>query len=107
MSEIFDPFAEDGTNYLFVVPVSLHRQFLYAHYNAPLSGGHRGRDSTLSFLRQTCYWPGMVRDVRKWVKKCLAFIKRKASEPHHGEMHIQLYQAPWETVGIDLEWTFP
>ena len=51
----FDPFAEDGTNYLFVVPVSLRRQFLYAHHNAPLSGGHRGRDSTLGFLRQKYY----------------------------------------------------
>ena len=49
----------------------------------------------------------MVRDVCKWVKKCLACIKRKASEPHHGEMHIQLYQAPWETVGIDLIGPFP
>ena len=38
----YDAFAEHGENYLFVVPVSLRRQFLYAHHNAPLSGGHRG-----------------------------------------------------------------
>ena len=49
----------------------------------------------------------MVKDVRKWVKKCLACIKRKASEPHHGETYIRLYQAPWETVGIDLIGPFP
>ena len=49
----------------------------------------------------------MVRDVRKWVKKCLACIKRKVSEPHHGEMHIRLHQAPWETEGIDLIGPFP
>ena len=68
--------------------MSLRRQFLYPHHNAPLSGGHHVRDSTLGFLRQKYYWPGMVRDVCKWVKKCLTCIKGKASKPHHGEMHI-------------------
>ena len=51
----------------------------------------------------------MVRDVHEWVKKCLACIKRKAPKPNHGEMYIQLYQEPWETValGIDLIGPFP
>ena len=34
----FDPFAEDGTNYLFVVPMSLRGQFLHAHHNAHFQG---------------------------------------------------------------------
>ena len=41
-----DPLADVTDNYLFVVPVTLRRQFLYAHHNAPLSGGHRGHDVT-------------------------------------------------------------
>ena len=99
-----DPLADVTENYLFVVPVTLRRHFLYAHHNAPLSGGHRGRDATLGFLHKKYYWAGMVRDVHKWVKKCLACIKCKASQPNHGEMYIQ---EPWQTVGIDLIGPFP
>ena len=102
-----DPLADVTENYLFDVPITLRRQFLYAHHNAPLSGGHRGRDATLGFLRKKYYRAGMVRDVHKWVKKCLACISRKVSQPNHGEMYIQLYQEPWETVGIDLIGPFP
>ena len=49
----------------------------------------------------------MVRDTSRWVKKCLACAKRKTSQPHHGLMHIRLYQKPWETIGIDLFGPFP
>jgi hypothetical protein len=92
---------------LLVVPATLRRQFMYAHHNAPLSGGHRGRDSTLSSLRQKYYWPGMVCDVRKWVRKCIACVKRKASQVKQGLMQIRTYSEPWDTVGIDLIGPFP
>ena len=73
-----------------------------AHHDAPLSGGHRGRDSTLSCLRRKYFWPGIVRDVRNWVKKCIACVKRKASQVKQGLMQIRTYAQPWDTVGIDL-----
>jgi hypothetical protein len=92
---------------LLVVPATLRRQFMYAHHNAPLSGGHRGRDSTLSSLRQKYYWPGMVRDVRKWVRKCISCVKRKASQVKQGLMEIRTYSESWDTVGIDLIGPFP
>ena len=95
------------TGPLLVVPSTLRRQFMYAHHNAPLSGGHRGRDSTLSCLRRKYFWPGMVRDVRKWVKKCIACVKRKASQVKQGLMQIRTYAQPWDTVGIDLIGPFP
>jgi hypothetical protein len=75
---------------------------MYAHHNVPLSGGHRGRDSTLSSIRQKYYWPGIVRDVRKWVRKCIACVKWKASQVKQGLMQIRTYSEPWDTVGIDL-----
>ena len=95
------------TGPLLVVPSTLRRQFMYAHHNAPLSGGHRGGDSTLSCLRRKYFWPGMVREVRKWVKKCIACVKRKASQVKQGLMKIRTYAQPWDTVGIDLIGPFP
>ena len=104
-----NPFLESGESNVkpLVVPKSLRRHFLYAHHNAPLTGGHRGRDATLAALRSRHYWPGMVRDTSRWVKKCVACAKRKTPQPHQGLMHIRLYQKPWETIGIDLIGPFP
>ena len=95
------------TGSLLVVPSTLRRQFMYAHHNAPLSGGHRGRDSTLSCLSWEYFWPGMVRDVRKCVKKCIACVKLKAPQVKQGLMQIRTYAQPWDTVGIDLIGPFP
>lgn len=76
-----DPLLENGESNVkpLVVPNSLRRHLLYAHHNAPLTGGHRGRDATLAALRSRYYWPGMVRDTSRWVKKCVACAKRKTS----------------------------
>jgi transposase InsO family protein len=49
----------------------------------------------------------MVRDVRKWVKKCIACVKRKTSQVKQGLMQIRTYVKPWDTVGIDLIGPFP
>ena len=95
------------TGPLLVVPSTLQSQFMYAHHNAPLSGGHRGRDSTLSCLRRKYFWPGMVRDVHKWVKKCIACVKRKASQVKQGLVQIRTYAQPLDNVGIDLIGPFP
>ena len=104
-----DPLLENGESNVkpLVVPKSLRRHFLYAHHNAPLNGGHRGRDATLAALRSRYHWPGMVRDTSRWVKKCVDCAKRKTPQPHQGLMHIRLYQKPWETIGIDLIGLFP
>lgn len=76
-----DPLLENGESNVkpLVVPNSLRRHLLYAHHNVPLTGGHRGRDATLAALRSRYYWPGMVRDTSRWVKKCVACAKRKTS----------------------------
>ena len=61
-----DPLLESGESNVkpLVVQKSL-RHFLYSHHNAPLTGGHRGRDATLAALRSHYYWPGMVRDTSR------------------------------------------
>ena len=71
----------------------------------PLSGGHRGRDSTLSCLRRKYFWPGMVRDVRRWVKKCIACVKRKASQVKQGLMQIRTYAQRYRRNRLD--WSVP
>jgi transposase InsO family protein len=43
--------------------------FSFVH-DHPTHGGHQGRDKTLEKMRQHFYWPGMRRDITKWVATC-------------------------------------
>ena len=50
----------------------------------------------------------MYSDVRKWIKTCLDCRKAKqALQGHSGYLHPQLYDQPFNAVGIDLLGTFP
>lgn len=32
--------------------------------------GHRGRDATIRFLNQRCYWPNITKDTKMFIKEC-------------------------------------
>ena len=72
-----DPLLENGGSNVkpLVVPKSLRHHFLYTHHNAPLTGSHQGQDATLAALRSHYYWPSLVCDTSRWVKKCVACAK--------------------------------
>jgi hypothetical protein len=49
--------------------------------------GHRGRDKMYRRVKERCWWPGMEKDVREYVKTCEACQRRKLTteveEQHH------------------------
>ncbi len=62
------------------VPKSLRSYFLYYFHGLPITG-HPGRRRMYAQLKRYYYWPGMYTNVKKWVKCCIACIKRKT--PFH------------------------
>ena len=46
-------------------------KILEAFHDNPNSGGHFGRDKTLSKIKQEFYWKGMKSDILKYVNKCV------------------------------------
>ncbi len=62
------------------VPVKLRSYYLYYFHGLPITG-HPGRRRMYSQLQRYYYWPGMYSDVKRWVKGCVACIKRKT--PFH------------------------
>jgi hypothetical protein len=53
----YNDITDPDSRPLLVVPATLRRQFMHAHHNAPLSGGHRGRDSTPSLVTRQSLLP--------------------------------------------------
>ena len=90
-----------------VVPESLRAHVIAMHHNADFAG-HQGEKRTLLQIAGTFYWPGMGRDVAKWVKACLACRKRKTPRPmRSGITEAALATYPNETVAIDILGPFP
>jgi hypothetical protein len=85
------------------VPLTLRAFVLRQFHTTPLAG-HVGSDRTLAAIRRHFYWPGMWRDVRRWIKACHTCAVRKSTRPmHHGLAGIVCKaQMPWQTLGIDI-----
>nr|GEY26826.1 RNA-directed DNA polymerase [Tanacetum cinerariifolium] len=66
-------------------------------------GGHFGRDKTMGLIRDRFYWPNVVKDVSRIVKRCRVCHLAKS---HH--TNADLYtplpfpNGPWEDVSIDF-----
>ena len=61
------------------------------------TGGHLGIKKTLESVRRRFWWPGMKKDVVRWIAFCEKCQKRK---PRAGGRRVPLHQEP---VGVPLE----
>jgi transposase InsO family protein len=65
--------------------------------------GHLGHDGTYICLRQHFYWPGIFKDVGRWIKSCLPCQQRKTGKQNrYGQHRTVLQTRPFETVSVDL-----
>ena len=62
------------------VPLKLRTHYLYYFHGLPLTG-HPGRRRMYAQIQKYYYWPGLYTDVKRWVKSCIACLKRKT--PFH------------------------
>ena len=76
-------------------------------HNSALSG-HQGEKRTFSQIRDSFFWPGMKKEILKWVKACLACRRRKTPRPMRaGLTEAVLAKFPNETVQIDFLGPYP
>lgn len=70
-----------------------------------LHGGmsHQGTQRTLHLIRDSCYWPGIHRDVEAWIKKCERCALSKEPLPRvRPAMGHLLPTRPLEVLAIDF-----
>lgn len=84
------------------IPASDRTQTIKENHDEP-TAGHLGAGKTMKRIAQRYYWPGMYRDVLRYVKKCMNCQTHKTSqEKRPGQMHINNPEGPWQTITTDL-----
>ncbi|GFS83154.1 transposon Tf2-11 polyprotein [Trichonephila clavipes] len=101
----FDP---DGKLWLPVIPKHLRADILRHFHDAP-TAGHLGFAKTYDRIRKRFYWPGMYRNVVRYVMHCRDCQRRKSvpQRPPGRLVPIPPAIAPFHRIGIDLLGRFP
>ncbi|GFW20908.1 retrovirus-related Pol polyprotein from transposon 412 [Trichonephila clavipes] len=101
----FDP---DGKLWLPVIPKHLRADTLRHFHDAP-TAGHLGFAKTYDRIRKRFYWPGMYRNVVRYVMHCRECQRRKSvpQRPPGRLVPIPPAIAPFHRIGIDLLGRFP
>lgn len=72
------------------------------------SAGHLGREKTYARIAKSYHWPGMSRDIAKYVQQCLICQQIKPEQkPPAGLMGRRTISAPWEVVAADVMGPLP
>ena len=81
----------------------LRQQLLAEHHDSALAG-HLGKDKTYASLRRRFYWPGMLGDVKAYVRSCVSCQQNKPSNQRPAGL-LQPLPIPshrWQSVSTDL-----
>ncbi|GFV53045.1 retrovirus-related Pol polyprotein from transposon 412 [Trichonephila clavipes] len=105
LTKNFDP---DGKLWLPVIPKYLQADILRHFHDAP-TAGHLGFAKTYDRIRKRFYWPGMYRNVVRYVMHCRECQRRKSvpQRPPGRLVPIPPAIAPFHRIGIDLLGRFP
>src|ERR1700727_85847 len=81
-----------------------HRErIIQENHDAPLAG-HPGEDKTIELVQQHFWWPSLKKDVREYVKGCLAC---QAYKPHRYKTKaplnpLPITPTPFQNISMDL-----
>ena len=85
-----------------VIPHSLAPTVLSILHGSSLSG-HFGADKVIQKAHQTCYWPGMRRDITEFCTRCLPCQVRRAPVPAlRAPLQPITSSRPFQRVGVDI-----
>lgn len=98
---------EDREVWKFVVTPSKKADIFRRFHDEP-QAGHPGLKKTLHNLARWCYWPGMYRDVKNYVKNCEICQRTKVlQQSPAGVMRDRGIYEPWAVVAADIMGPFP
>ncbi|GFV22995.1 retrovirus-related Pol polyprotein from transposon 17.6 [Trichonephila clavipes] len=99
----------NGKLWLPVIPKHLRADILRHFHDAAPTAGHLGFAKTYDRIRKRFYWPGMYRNVVRYVMHCRECQSRKSvpQRPPGRLVPIPPAIAPFHRIGIDLLGRFP
>lgn len=85
----------------------LREKVLNENHSEP-TAGHLGTRKTVARIGKNYYWPGMSRDISKFISKCKVCLEYKVPQiKPAGYMHTLHPEHPWEVVCIDFVGPLP
>lgn len=89
------------------IPEPLRQRTMEKFHDAP-TAGHLGIAKTIARIAERYYWPGMFRDIGKYVRACTNCQSHKAAQQRPaGTLHATNITRPWEQATIDLVGPLP
>ena len=78
------------------------RQIMYEYHDAP-TGGHQGVERTINRIRLNHNWPGITKDVEKYISKCESCQRNKLSRRNKAPLIItDTPTKPFEKCALDI-----
>lgn len=93
--------SDGGEEFLqLLLPAALRQETLRQLHQ---EHGHQSIERTTELVRQRCYWPGMLLDIKRWVQKCerCQVAKHSGQGPHSYMGHL-LASRPNEILALDF-----
>lgn len=98
---------EDTIPWKLCVAAPLRERVLKEVHDNP-SAGHMGIRKTITRATARYYWPGMFRDIKRYVRQCTTCQMYKPSQQKAaGRMLTQIAEEPWSTVCADFVGPLP
>ena len=80
-----------------VIPASMRPEILERIHD-----GHQGITKSLERARLGVWWPGVTKDIKKFISLCSQCAKNKPTQRREPLITTPLPQGPWQRVGVDL-----
>ncbi|EDW52796.1 GM19342 [Drosophila sechellia] len=98
---------EEVASWKMCVPIGQRQRVMTENHDMP-TAGHLGSRKTIARIAARYHWPGMHRDIRKYVRNCERCMKYKSSQLQAaGKMLTQVPEEPWATVCADFVGPLP
>jgi len=88
---------------IYVLEGDLRREIIQLHYDTPV-GGHRGRWKMAELIARNYWWPGVTKEVERYMDRCNACQRHKnRSEAPAGKlMPNAILEKPWSHISADF-----
>ena len=81
----------------------LRVEIIWLHHNMPAIG-HRGRWKTVELVTRNYWWPGVMKDVEKYMERCdLCQMMKNRTEELAGKLKLsEVPEKPWSYLIVDF-----
>jgi len=88
---------------IYVPEGELRGEVIRLHHDTPV-GGHKGRWKTMELVTRNYWWPGVTKEVRKYVDRCDACqrYKNRSEAPAGKLMPNAIPEKPWSHISADF-----